>query len=257
MRLQFLSVAGVWVLSLRQRGEDVSSKGDTTCICLQQVSKVFQQGTQTIRAVDHVSLDVATGEFLAITGASGSGKSTLLHLIAGLETPTNGGVAITGTALSEMNDAQLSNMRLRTIGFVFQFFHLLPTLTAQENTALPLLLAGHSPQQAAERAAQLLDWVHLSMRCASRPSELSGGEMQRVALARALANDPPILLADEPTGNLDSHSGSLVLELLYQSCKGMGKTLLLATHDRTVVERADRIVELQDGAVVSISSAVH
>jgi putative ABC transport system ATP-binding protein len=234
----------------------VIRKHAVTCICLQQVCKVFQQGAQTIRAVDQVSLQVASGEFLAITGASGSGKSTLLHLVAGLEIPTQGSVAIAGTALSEMNDAQLSELRLQTIGFVFQFFHLLPTLSAQENTALPLLLAGRSPQQATARAAQLLDWVHLSARGASRPSELSGGEMQRVALARALANDPPILLADEPTGNLDSHSGSLVLELLYRSCKDMGKTLLLATHDRTVVERADRIVELQDGTVASISAAL-
>jgi putative ABC transport system ATP-binding protein len=229
---------------------------DARCISLQQVSKVFHQGTQTIRAVDQVSLDIMTGEFIAITGASGSGKSTLLHLIAGLETPTSGSVAVTGTALSEMNDAQLSELRLRTIGFVFQFFHLLPTLSAQENTALPLLLAGRSPQQAAERATQVLAWVHLNSRRGSRPSELSGGEMQRVALARALANDPPIILADEPTGNLDSHSGSLVLDLLYRSCKDMRKTLLLATHDRAVVERADRIVELQDGAVVGISSAL-
>lgn len=254
MRLQFPSIAVVCVLLLRQRGDGVISKHDATCIYLQQISKDFQQGTQTIRAVDQVSLEVATGEFLAITGASGSGKSTLLHLIAGLEIPTRGSVAIAGTALSEMNDAQLSELRLHTIGFVFQFFHLLPTLTAQENTALPLLLAGRSPQQAAERAAQLLDWVHLRARRASRPSELSGGEMQRVALARALANDPPVLLADEPTGNLDSHSSGLVLDLLYRSCKDMRKTLLLATHDRAVVERADRIVELQDGAVVSTSA---
>jgi putative ABC transport system ATP-binding protein len=153
-----------------------------------------------------------------------------------------------------MSDAQLSALRLHTLGFVFQFFNLLPALTAQENTALPLLLAGHPPQQAAARAAQLLDWVHLSHRLTSRPGELSGGEMQRVALARALTNDPTIVLADEPTGNLDSHSGSLVLDLLYRSCKEMGKTLLLATHDRTVVERADRSLELQDGAVASISS---
>jgi putative ABC transport system ATP-binding protein len=223
-------------------------------VFLQQVSKVFSQGPQTIRAVDQVSFEVVPGEFLAITGASGSGKSTLLHLIAGLETPTSGTITIAGTSLAIMNDAQLSALRLHTIGIVFQFFNLLPALTAQENAALPLLLAGQPPQQAAARAAQLLDWVNLGHRLASRPGELSGGEMQRVALARALANDPAIVLADEPTGNLDSHSGSLVLNLLYRSCKEMGKTLLLATHDRTVVERADRIVELQDGAVVSISS---
>jgi putative ABC transport system ATP-binding protein len=223
-------------------------------ICLQQVSKVFHQGTQTIRAVDHVSFAVSAGEFVAITGASGSGKSTLLHLVAGLETPTSGTITIAGTCLATMRDTQLSALRLHTIGFVFQFFNLLPALTAQENTALPLLLAGRSPQYAAERAAQLLGWVNLDRRLTSRPSELSGGEMQRVALARALANDPAIVLADEPTGNLDSHSGSLVLDLLYRSCKEMGKTLLLATHDRTVIEHADRIVELQDGAVTSISS---
>ncbi len=225
-------------------------------IALENVCKSFQQGAQTIRAVDSVSLEVATGEFLAITGVSGSGKSTLLHLIAGLETPTSGTIAITGMALSTMTDAQLSALRLHTIGFVFQFFNLLPTLTAQENTALPLLLAGQSPQHATERAAELLDWVNLRPRLSARPGELSGGEMQRVALARALANDAPIVLADEPTGNLDSHSGHLVLDLLYRSCKEMGKTLLLATHDRGVVARADRVVELQDGAIVSISPAM-
>lgn len=225
-------------------------------IRLEQVCKVFQQGTQTIRAVDQVSLQVAPGEFVAITGASGSGKSTLLHLIAGLETPSSGTVGIGGVALESMDDTQLSTVRLRTIGFVFQFFNLLPALTAQENVALPLLLAGEPAASAAARAAQLLAWVHLEQRRMSRPGELSGGEMQRVALARALANDPPILLADEPTGNLDSHSGSLVLDLLYRSCKDIGKTLILATHDHAVVQRADRIVELRDGAIASIAPAV-
>jgi putative ABC transport system ATP-binding protein len=227
------------------------SERDEPYIALRQVSKTFQQGVQTVEAVAHVSLDVAEGEFLAITGASGSGKSTLLHLIAGLEIPTSGTVTIAGTALHTMSDAQLSELRLRTVGFVFQFFNLLPTLTAQENTALPLLLAGHAPHDAASRAAELLDWVQLKPRLSARPGELSGGEMQRVALARALSNDPPILLADEPTGNLDSHSGALVLDLLYRSCKERGKTLILATHDLHVVERADRVVELQDGTLVS------
>lgn len=222
-------------------------------ICLEQVSKIFQQGAQTVRAVDQVSLEVTPGEFLAITGASGSGKSTLLHLIAGLEIPTSGTISIGGVALQNMDDTQLSTLRLRTIGFVFQFFHLLPALTAQENAALPLLLAGQPAGQAAARAAQLLAWVHLEQRRTARPSELSGGEMQRVALARALANDPPIILADEPTGNLDSHSGALVLDLLYRSCKDIGKTLILATHDPAVVQRADRIVELRDGAIASIA----
>jgi len=222
-------------------------------IRLTQVSKVFQQGAQTIRAVDQVSLEVVPGEFLAVTGASGSGKSTLLHLIAGLETPTSGTVSIGEVALETMDDTQLSTLRLRTIGFVFQFFNLLPALTAQENVALPLLLAGQPALQAAERAVQLLTWVQLEQRLLSRLNELSGGEMQRVALARALANDPSIILADEPTGNLDSHSGTLVLDLLYRSCKEIGKTLILATHDHTVVQRADRIVELRDGAIASIT----
>jgi len=226
----------------------------TPCIVLQQVSKVFLQGSQTIRAVDEVSLEVEKSEFLAITGASGSGKSTLLHLMAGMETPTTGTITINGTPLTHMRDTELAALRLHTIGFVFQFFNLLPALTAQENTALPLLLAGMRPSQAAARAAELLHWVQLGHRLASRPGELSGGEMQRVALARALANDPAIILADEPTGNLDSQNGRVVLDLLYRSCKEMGKTLVLATHDRTVAERADRIVELQDGVIVSISA---
>jgi ABC-type lipoprotein export system ATPase subunit len=220
------------------------------------VSKIFQQGAQTIQAVHQVSLEVAPGEFLAVTGASGSGKSTLLHLIAGLETPTSGTISIAGVGLETMDDTQLSTLRLRTIGFVFQFFHLLPALSAQENAALPLLLAGQPAGPAAARAAQLLAWVHLEQRRMARPGELSGGEMQRVALARALANDPPIVLADEPTGNLDSHSGSLVLDLLYRSCKEIGKTLILATHDLAVVQRADRIVELRDGAIASIAPVV-
>ena len=230
---------------------------ESPSIRLEQVSKVFQQGAQTIRAVDQVSLSISTGEFLAVTGASGSGKSTLLHLIAGLETPSSGTVTIMGAALATMSDAQLSTLRLQTIGFVFQFFNLLPALTAQENVALPLLLAGHPVQDATTRAAELLAWVRLEQRLASRPGALSGGEMQRVALARALANDPPILLADEPTGNLDSHSSILVLELLQRSCKEMGKTLLLATHDTTVVQRADRVITLQDGVVVRTTSARH
>jgi putative ABC transport system ATP-binding protein len=220
-------------------------------ISLQQVSKVFQQGPQSIRAVQQVSLEISAGEFVAITGASGSGKSTLLHLIAGLETPSEGSITITGTQLANLSDTQRSLLRLHTIGFVFQFFHLLPALTAQENTALPLLLAGHAAPQAAARAKELLDAVSLGHRLTARPSELSGGEMQRVALARALANDPPIILADEPTGNLDSQSGALVLDLLQQSCQEMGKTVVLATHDRAVVQRAVRYLELRDGTLVS------
>jgi putative ABC transport system ATP-binding protein len=225
---------------------------EVPAIHLVQVSKIFQQGAQTIRAVEQVSLTIAPGEFLAITGASGSGKSTLLHLIAGLETPTSGSVSIGTVALETMDDTQLAALRLRTVGIVFQFFNLLPALTAQENAALPLLLAGQPARQATERATQLLTWVQLAHRLQARPGELSGGEMQRVALARALANDPPIVLADEPTGNLDSHSGALVLDLLYRSCKDIGKTLILATHDQAVVQRADRVVALRDGTVASI-----
>ncbi|GIX48051.1 MAG: ABC transporter ATP-binding protein [Candidatus Tectimicrobiota bacterium] len=224
-------------------------------LALDQVSKEFRQGTQVVRAVDEVSLEIEAGEFVAITGASGSGKSTLLHLMAGLETPSRGRVLVAGKDLATLRDAELAALRLHTIGFVFQFFHLLPALTAEENVALPLLLAGVAPRQAAARAAELLAWVQLAPRRTARPAELSGGEMQRVALARALANDPAILLADEPTGNLDSQNGRLVLDLLYRSCKERGKTLVLATHDRAVAARADRVVELQDGAVVSISAA--
>lgn len=219
-------------------------------IRLRQVSKVFPQGAQTIRAVHDVSIDVVPGEFLALTGASGSGKSTLLHLIAGLETPSSGAVHLGEVALATLDDTQLAMIRLRTIGFVFQFFNLLPALTAEENTALPLLLAGQATSQATARAAELLAWVQLDHRRLARPGELSGGEMQRVALARALANDPPIVLADEPTGNLDSRSGTLVLDLLYRSCKDIGKTLILATHDHAVVRRADRVLALQDGALL-------
>lgn len=219
-------------------------------IGLHQVSKIFQQGPQSIRAVQQVSLEISAGEFVVITGASGSGKSTLLHLIAGLETPSEGSITVAGTQLADLSDTQRSLLRLRTIGFVFQFFHLLPALTAQENTALPLLLAGHTAAQASARAAELLETVRMGHRLTSRPSELSGGEMQRVALARALANDPPIILADEPTGNLDSQSGALVLDLLQQNCQALGKTVVLATHDQAVVQRAPRYVELRDGMVV-------
>jgi putative ABC transport system ATP-binding protein len=221
-------------------------------IIAKQVKKVYRRGKQEVRALDGVDLEIKTGEFLGIMGSSGSGKSTLLHLIGALDTPTSGDIIIDGRTLSQASDAELTRLRRSKIGFVFQFFNLLPTMTALENIAFPALLEGATPADARGRASALLARVGLAGRGDHHPDELSGGEMQRVAIARALVKDAPILLADEPTGNLDSASGREILELL-RGLHRDGLTIVMVTHDRSAAETADRIVEMRDGTVIDDS----
>ena len=202
-----------------------------------------------VDAVRGVSLEIGKGELVAIIGPSGSGKSTLLHLIGGLDRATKGTVRVLGEDLSALDDDTLTKLRRDRIGFVFQFFNLMPTLTALENVMLPALLAGKGSSAVRDRALTRLKEVGLEARAEHRPDQLSGGEMQRVAVARALILDPPLLLADEPTGNLDSKNGEHVLELIVGS-KSAERTVVVVTHDRKIAERAQRIIEVRDGRLV-------
>jgi putative ABC transport system ATP-binding protein len=198
-----------------------------------------------------MDLSVGSGEFLAVTGPSGSGKSTLLGLVAGLDAPTSGAVIIDGVDITTLDEDRLARLRGAKIGFVFQFFHLIPSLTALENVRVPLELAATADP--ARRAAALLDEVGLTDRAHHYPSQLSGGEQQRVAIARALANDPPIVLADEPTGNLDSVTGRHIIDLLVQVNRARRATVILVTHDAELAARADSRISLRDGRIVEMS----
>jgi len=218
-------------------------------IALRHVSKLFHQGGSEIRALDDVSLAIERGEFVAVVGASGSGKSTLLHLMGGLDQPTTGDVSIDGTPISSLTDDEVTIFRRRRIGVVFQFFNLLPTLSAEENVALPLVLDGRPAREVRERVADALEAVAVTHRRHHRPDELSGGEMQRVAVARAMVVDPALILADEPTGNLDTRTGEQVLDLL-RDANGRGATVVLVTHDVRAATRAQRSVTLADGRIV-------
>ena len=220
-------------------------------ISLRSVEKVYRQGETEVRALSGVTLDIPTGQFVAVVGPSGSGKSTLLHLLGGLDVATAGDVVIEGTALSHMSDDDLTIFRRRRIGFVFQFFNLLPTLSAEENVALPLVLDGQRARVVQPRAAEALERVGLGHRRRHRPDELSGGEMQRVAIARALVIEPALILADEPTGNLDSATGEQILGLLRDAHRVRGATLVLVTHDVHAASYAERRVEIRDGRVAA------
>jgi putative ABC transport system ATP-binding protein len=206
-------------------------------------------GGRAVTILDGVSLDVPGGQFVAVTGPSGSGKSTLLGLVAGLDQPTGGSVRLGGVDLGGLDEDQLARLRLATIGYVFQSFHLIPTLTAVENVAVPLELAG-APDPVG-RARTRLTEVGLADRAHHYPAQLSGGEQQRVALARAFANAPAVVLADEPTGNLDSATGAQVIALLVERHRRHGATLVLVTHDPALAAHAERVVELRDGRVVA------
>jgi putative ABC transport system ATP-binding protein len=212
------------------------------------VSKTVLSGGQPLTILQPLDLDVAEGRCLAIIGPSGSGKSTLLGLIAGLDSATSGTITIAGQEITKLDEDSLARLRGEKIGFVFQFFHLVPSLTAIENIQVPMEIAGR--RDAKERAQALLDEVGLHDRGHHYPSQLSGGEQQRIAIARALANDPPLILADEPTGNLDSSNGRHVLDLLLQVRKTRGVTLVLVTHDLNVAAVADDRLELRDGRPV-------
>jgi len=219
------------------------------------LEKHYRRGGAIVRALDGVDLTIPEGQFAAVMGPSGSGKSTLLHLLGGLERPTAGTVLIGDTDLHRLSGDESARFRRRHIGFVFQFFNLVPTLTAAENVALPLLLEGRRYAAVKDRVERLLETLRLLDRANHAPSELSGGEMQRVAIARALIVEPRVILADEPTGNLDSRTGAEILELLRHACDESGVTIVLVTHDLRAASYADRAVVLRDGCVDSESAA--
>jgi len=214
------------------------------------LSKVYGEGSTTVRALREVSLEFPSGEFAAIMGPSGSGKSTLLHILGALDKPSSGRVIVGGTELSGLSDRKLTLLRRERMGFVFQFFNLIPTLSAEENVLLPALIAGERADKYSERLDELLDLAGLTDRRTHKPDELSGGEQQRVAIARALIRNPDIILADEPTGNLDSRTGTGVLDLLKESAVRFEQTILMVTHDPRAAAWADRVVFLSDGRVV-------
>ena len=229
---------------------------DQPAIHLDHVARHYTLGESTIRAVDDVSLTVPTGEFLALLGSSGSGKSTLLNLIAGLDRPTSGAVIVNDQDLSKMSSLELARYRRQTVGMVFQSFNLLPRMTLEENIELPLRLAEVDRSNRAARVHEALERVSLAKRVGHRPSELSGGEQQRAAIARALVNSPKILLADEPTGNLDSATGETILTLLREIQKNLGMTIVMVTHERPLAERfADRLAVMGDGKLLSNGAA--
>ncbi len=215
---------------------------------LKNASKKYQQGSREVHALRSVSLSIRKGEFLSIMGPSGSGKSTLLNLIGGLDQPTDGEIFIDGRPLHGISDDELTLIRRRRVGFIFQFFNLLPILTAVENVCLPLLLEGTPFSQIRPKAVELLERMGLGTRVEHRPEQLSGGEMQRVAIARALVTNPAVLLADEPTGNLDSHTSEDIF-LLLKSLNEQGQTIVMVTHDPRAAAYGSRIITLKDGAL--------
>ena len=217
-------------------------------ILLRGVSKTFD-GKRKVTALDGIDLSIAKGEMASIVGPSGSGKSTMLNLIGGLDHPSAGEVELDGQPLSKLSDDDLTRVRRDKIGFIFQFFNLLPTLSCLENVSLPLHLRGWPRKKVQERARELLDLVRLSERLDHLPDELSGGERQRVAIARALSVYPPILLADAPTGNLDTHTGAEILKLIHDLHDRLGATVLVVTHDKTVADSCPRTIQLRDGRV--------
>jgi putative ABC transport system ATP-binding protein len=223
--------------------------GNGYVVRTEDVKKDLQLGEVTVHAVRGISLSVERGEFLGIIGPSGSGKSTLLGMIGGLDSPTDGRVLIDGVDITNLDERALTRVRNEKIGFVFQFFNLIPTLTALENVALPIQFAHKRKYNPTKRAHELLDLLGLSDRMDHRPAQLSGGEQQRVALARALANDPPLLLGDEPTGNLDTFSSEMVMRALRNVQDELGTTVLIVTHDMDIASQMDRLVSLIDGKI--------
>jgi putative ABC transport system ATP-binding protein len=231
----------------------ISVVSDTSIVRVESLCKVYGTGNTAVVALDHVNLSIRRSEFVAIMGPSGCGKSTLLHLLGGLDRPTSGRVLVDGIDLGTLNDDALSILRRERIGFVFQFFNLIPVLSAAENVALPLLLAGHQARNTPDAGSRARDWltrVGLADRTGSRPDQLSGGQQQRVALARALVADPALVLADEPTGNLDSRSADEMLQLLRKTADEWGRTVVMVTHDARMAAYADRIVFMKDGTIV-------
>jgi putative ABC transport system ATP-binding protein len=223
-----------------------------TILEAKDLQKQYQMGKHLINALGGVNFKVEQGEFVAIMGPSGSGKSTLLHLLGGLDTPSQGEITLADQQLSRLSEKAATLARRHNVGFVFQFFNLLPTLTAEENILLPLIIDGKNPRKYYQRLNSILELVGLTDRRQHKPDQLSGGEQQRVAIARALITQPAILLADEPTGNLDSKTGTAIMELLSRSARELNQTVIVVTHDPKAAAYASRVVFLRDGAVVTI-----
>jgi len=219
---------------------------------LRELQRYYKMGAETVKALDGIELEIRRGEYVSIVGPSGSGKTTLFNLVGGLDKPTNGSVFIDGVDISQLDAYELAWLRCRKIGYIFQSFNLIQVLTALENVSLPTVFAGTPHDEGLKKAEKLLDQVGLSDRIHHRPTELSAGQQQRVAIARALANDPAIILADEPTGNLDLNTGMEIIDLLHGLNKMRGLTLVAATHDLKMIKASDRIVWMRDGVVERI-----
>jgi putative ABC transport system ATP-binding protein len=224
------------------------SEGTTSVVRAEEIVRVYGAGDTEVRALRGVSVDIAPGQLTAVMGPSGSGKSTLMHILAGLDKPTSGSVRIDGTDITKLGDDALTRLRRKHIGFIFQFFNLLPMLTARDNVLLPLSIAGQKPDE--EYFTDLIDRVGLADRLTHRPAELSGGQQQRVAIARALVSRPTVIFADEPTGNLDSRTSGEILELIRASVDNYGQTTVMVTHDAKAAAMADRVLFLADGEIV-------
>ncbi len=224
---------------------------DTPVIELENVSKTYSLDSVKVNALDKVSLKISRGDFISIIGPSGSGKSTMLHILGALDRPSSGRVEIDGTDLTKLSDSEVARLRGKKIGFVFQFFNLYPTLTAIENVELPMMIMEIPEQERKKRAAELIEKVGLKQRANHLPAQLSGGERQRVAIARALANNPSFILADEPTGNLDSKTGDEVMKFIEKLNKDFGTTLIIVTHDQNIAGYARKIVRLKDGKILN------
>ncbi|TMH03332.1 MAG: ABC transporter ATP-binding protein [Betaproteobacteria bacterium] len=224
-------------------------------IRIRELAKAYRRGEQTVPVLQHIALDVQRGEFVALMGPSGSGKSTLLNLIAGIDKPSAGTIAIGGVDIGTLSEGELADWRAANVGFIFQFYNLMPVLNAFENVELPLLLTGLSAREREARVAAVLGLVSLTDRADHYPNELSGGQQQRVAIARALVTDPLLIVADEPTGDLDRVTGEEVLSLLEQLVRELGKTIVMVTHDPKAAAKAQRIVHLEKGVLVDEVSA--
>ena len=219
-------------------------------IQLKNLSREFQVGNQVVHALDNIDLEIAEKDYVSIMGVSGCGKTTLLNILGLLDTPSSGDYILSGINTSQMNDDEMAKIRSTKIGFIFQSFHLIPRLTAAENIEIPMILAGYSKKMRAEKVAKALARVNLTDRSDHRPEQLSGGQRQRVAIARSIVMEPEVLLADEPTGNLDSTSGTEIVELIEELNKG-GLTLILVTHDKEIGKRSNRVIRLLDGKIIS------
>ena len=222
----------------------------SSVLACRQLDKTFGDGDVALHILQGINFTINSGERIAIMGASGSGKSTLLHLLGGLDEPSGGEISMAGKSLNSLSPVQLGRLRNKTLGFVYQFHHLLPEFTALENVAMPLLVRGTRPAEAKQQASDLLDRVGLLARLSHKPGELSGGERQRAAIARALVTRPACMLADEPTGNLDRHNAELAFELMLELNRELGTSLLVATHDPLIADHMDRVVHLEDGKLV-------